>query len=161
VLPILHLNGYKIANPTVLARITHEELEQFLRGCGWTPIFVEGHEPGPMHTLMAAALDQAVLDIQHIQRQARQHGQTERPHWPMIVLNSPKGWAGRRPAVVRTPGTAAPRGPQRARPWSDPATLPHALDRPDSWSVGHVRHVCAPLTRRQWRQVRPCGSHPH
>ncbi len=71
VLPILHLNGYKIANPTVLARITHEELEQFLRGCGWTPIFVEGHEPAPMHALMAAALDRAVLEIQRIQRQAR------------------------------------------------------------------------------------------
>ena len=94
VLPILHLNGYKIANPTLLARITHEELEQFLRGCGWAPIFVEGNEPGPMHTLMAAALDQAVLEIQRIQHQARQHGQTERPRWPMIVLNSPKGWTG-------------------------------------------------------------------
>ncbi len=94
VLPILHLNGYKISNPTVLARITHQELEQFLRGCGWTPIFVEGHEPAPMHALMAAALDEAVLEIQRIQRQARQHGQTERPRWPMIVLNSPKGWTG-------------------------------------------------------------------
>ena len=73
-LPILHLNGYKISNPTVLARITHEEQEQFLRGCGWTPIFVEGHEPAPMHALMAAALDEAVLEIQRIQRQARQHG---------------------------------------------------------------------------------------
>ena len=94
VLPILHLNGYKIANPTVLARITHEELEQFLRGCGWTPIFVHGHEPETMHALMAAALDQAVQDIQQIQSQARQHGQTERPRWPMIVLDSPKGWTG-------------------------------------------------------------------
>jgi len=94
VLPILHLNGYKIANPTVLARITHEELEQFLRGCGWTPIFVEGHEPAAMHALMAAAMDQAVLEIQRIRRQARQHGQSERPRWPMVVLNSPKGWTG-------------------------------------------------------------------
>ena len=94
VLPILHLNGYKIANPTVLARITHEELEQFLRGCGWTPIFVEGHEPEAMHRLMAAALDQAVQEIQRIQRQARQHGQTARQRWPLVVLNSPKGWTG-------------------------------------------------------------------
>jgi xylulose-5-phosphate/fructose-6-phosphate phosphoketolase len=94
VLPILHLNGYKISNPTVLARITHEELEQFLCGCGWTPIFVQGHEPEAMHALMAAAMDQAVLEIQRIQRQARQHGQTVRPRWPMIVLNSPKGWTG-------------------------------------------------------------------
>ncbi len=94
VLPILHLNGYKIANPTVLARITHEELEQFLRGCGWTPIFVEGHEPAAMHALMSSALDQAVHEIQRIQRQARQHDQTTRPRWPMIVLKSPKGWTG-------------------------------------------------------------------
>jgi xylulose-5-phosphate/fructose-6-phosphate phosphoketolase len=94
VLPILHLNGYKIANPTVLARITHEELEQFLLGCGWMPVFVEGHEPAAMHALMAQALDEAVLEIQRIQRQARQHGQTERPRWPMIVLRSPKGWTG-------------------------------------------------------------------
>jgi len=94
VLPILHLNGYKIANPTLLARITREELDQFLRGCGWLPIFVEGHEPAAMHALMAAALDEAVLEIQRIQRQARQHGQTERARWPVIVLNSPKGWTG-------------------------------------------------------------------
>jgi len=94
VLPILHLNGYKIANPTVLARITHEELEQFLRGCGWMPIFVEGHEPQAMHAQMVAALDQAVLEVRRIQRQAREHRQTDRPRWPMIVLNSPKGWTG-------------------------------------------------------------------
>lgn len=94
VLPILHLNGYKIANPTVLARISHEELEQFFCGCGWTPIFVEGNEPAAMHALMAAALDQAVAQIQHIQAEARQHGETERPRWPMIVLKSPKGWTG-------------------------------------------------------------------
>ena len=98
VLPILHLNGYKIANPTVLARITHEELEQFLSGCGWTPIFVQGHEPEAMHALMAAALDHAVQEIQRIQVLARQHGQTARPRWPMVVLNSPKGWTG--PKVV-------------------------------------------------------------
>jgi xylulose-5-phosphate/fructose-6-phosphate phosphoketolase len=98
VLPILHLNGYKIANPTVLARITHEELEQFLRGCGWAPLFVEGDEPALMHVLMAAAMDASVQEIQRIQGQARQHGQTGRPPWPMIVLNSPKGWTG--PKVV-------------------------------------------------------------
>ncbi|MFP6850758.1 MAG: phosphoketolase family protein [Pseudomonas sp.] len=94
VLPILHLNGYKIANPTVLARISHEELEPFLHGCGWTPIFVEGHEPEAMHVLMAAALERAVQAIKGFQRQAREHGQSERPRWPMIVLNSPKGWTG-------------------------------------------------------------------
>lgn len=94
VLPILHLNGYKIANPTVLARITHEELDQLLRGCGWTPIFVEGHEPELVHEAMATALDAAVEQIKSIQQDAREHGNLTRPRWPMIVLNTPKGWTG-------------------------------------------------------------------
>ena len=94
VLPILHLNGYKISNPTVLARISHEELDQFLRGCGWTPLFVEGHEPDLMHEAMAAALETAVEQIRSIQRAARQQGDPSRPRWPMIVLSSPKGWTG-------------------------------------------------------------------
>jgi xylulose-5-phosphate/fructose-6-phosphate phosphoketolase len=98
VLPILHLNGYKIANPTILARITREELEQLLRGYGWTPLFVEGHEPALMHEAMASALDAAVEQIRKIQEDARVHGNQERPRWPMIVLNSPKGWTG--PKVV-------------------------------------------------------------
>src|ERR1700709_1449400 len=79
VLPILHLNGYKIANPTLLARITHEELEQLLRGYGWTPYFVEGHEHAPMHQAMAATLDQAIEQIRAIQHDARVNGNTERP----------------------------------------------------------------------------------
>jgi xylulose-5-phosphate/fructose-6-phosphate phosphoketolase len=94
VLPILHLNGYKISNPTVLARIGHEELEQFLRGCGWTPYFVEGDEPAKMHQLMAAALERAIEDIQKIQKSARSDNNTTRVPWPMIVLRSPKGWTG-------------------------------------------------------------------
>ncbi len=98
VLPILHLNGYKIASPTLLARITREELEQLLRGYGWTPYFVEGHEPGAMHEAMAATLDTAIEQIKRIQRDARTQGSAERPRWPMIVLNSPKGWTG--PKVV-------------------------------------------------------------
>jgi xylulose-5-phosphate/fructose-6-phosphate phosphoketolase len=98
VLPILHLNGYKISNPTVLARIEHEELEQFLRGCGWTPYFVEGGEPEIMHQMMAETLDKAVEDIRQIQNNARTNGDTTRPRWPMIVLRSPKGWTG--PKVV-------------------------------------------------------------
>ena len=92
VLPILHLNGYKIANPCVLARISHEELDQLFRGYGYTPIFVEGSEPMKMHQLMAAALDQAVDEIQRIQSGARRNGDFERPRWPMIILRSPKGW---------------------------------------------------------------------
>jgi xylulose-5-phosphate/fructose-6-phosphate phosphoketolase len=98
VLPILHLNGYKISNPTVLARIEPEELEQFLRGCGWDPRFVEGDDPEVMHQLMAATLDEVVADIARIQGAARDGTDTARPRWPMIVLRSPKGWTG--PKVV-------------------------------------------------------------
>ncbi|HZH84098.1 MAG TPA: phosphoketolase family protein, partial [Phototrophicaceae bacterium] len=95
VLPILHLNGYKIANPTVLARITHEELEQLLRGYGYTPHFVEGHEPEKMHQLMAVTLDRVIDEIKQIQSNARQSkNEVRRPRWPMIVLRSPKGWTG-------------------------------------------------------------------
>ena len=94
VLPILHLNGFKISNPTLLARVQHEEIEQFFRGCGWIPIFVEGNDPPMMHQLMAGALDEAVTMIHTAQRRAREHGQVSRPRWPMIVLRSPKGWTG-------------------------------------------------------------------
>ncbi|MEZ5501731.1 MAG: phosphoketolase family protein [Halioglobus sp.] len=94
VLPILHLNGYKISNPTVLARIEREELEQFIRGCGWTPYFVEGDEPQAMHQLMAGTLEQAIEDIRRIQVYARENKDAGRPRWPMIILRSPKGWTG-------------------------------------------------------------------
>jgi xylulose-5-phosphate/fructose-6-phosphate phosphoketolase len=98
VLPILHLNGYKISNPTILARASRQELEQFFRGCGWEPLFVEGDEPEPMHQLMAQALDQAIDAIQRIQADARAGSNKTRPRWPMIVLRSPKGWTG--PKIV-------------------------------------------------------------
>lgn len=98
VLPILHLNGYKISNPTLLTRIEPEELEQFFRGCGWIPYFVEGDEPEKMHELMATTLDMAIEDIQRIQKNARDNNDAIRPRWPMIVLKSPKGWTG--PKVV-------------------------------------------------------------
>jgi xylulose-5-phosphate/fructose-6-phosphate phosphoketolase len=94
VLPILHLNGYKIASPSVLARISHEELDDLFRGYGYTPYFVEGDDPNPMHQLMAGTLDAVVEEIQTIQRAARGRGLTERPRWPMIVLRTPKGWTG-------------------------------------------------------------------
>ena len=98
VLPILHLNGYKISNPTVLARIEPDELDQFLRGCGWTPHYVEGDDPAVMHELMASVLDEVIGDIHRYQTDARENGATTRPRWPMIVLRSPKGWTG--PKVV-------------------------------------------------------------
>jgi xylulose-5-phosphate/fructose-6-phosphate phosphoketolase len=98
VLPILHLNGYKIAGPTVLARISREELEALFRGYGYTPHFVEGDDPQEMHQLMAATLDTIVADIHRIQRDARKNGFKQRPRWPMIILRSPKGWTG--PGVV-------------------------------------------------------------
>ncbi|HRQ47610.1 MAG TPA: phosphoketolase family protein [Rhodocyclaceae bacterium] len=94
VLPILHLNGYKIASPAVLARISHDELENLFIGYGYTPRFVEGDDPQTMHRLMAAATDAAIAEIREIQRKARSSGVSSRPLWPLIVLRSPKGWTG-------------------------------------------------------------------
>uniref|UniRef100_Q47EC4 Probable phosphoketolase n=1 Tax=Dechloromonas aromatica (strain RCB) TaxID=159087 RepID=Q47EC4_DECAR len=94
VLPILHLNGYKIANPTILARISHTELECLFVGYGYQPLFVEGDDPQTMHQLMAAAVDTAIASIAAIQRRAREGGDESRPRWPMIILRSPKGWTG-------------------------------------------------------------------
>ncbi len=98
VLPILHLNGHKIANPSLLARIEHEELDKLLRGYGWTPYIVKGDDPMEMHKLMADAMEKAIESIRQIQSNARSKNDTTRPRWPMIVLNSPKGWTG--PKVV-------------------------------------------------------------
>ncbi len=94
VLPILHLNGYKINNPTILARISHEELEHLFQGYGYTPYFVEGDDPPSMHQAMAATLEHCIQKIRTIQQEARSTGIAERPRWPMIVLRSPKGWTG-------------------------------------------------------------------
>ncbi len=142
VLPILHLNGYKIANPTLLARISREELEQLLRGYGWTPYFVEGHEPARMHAAMAATLDQVVGRIRQIQQAARSaaapgstaapgsDGTPERPRWPMVVLISPKGWTG-----PKTVDGLAVEGTFRSHqvPLSDPATHPEHLKMLEDW----------------------------
>jgi xylulose-5-phosphate/fructose-6-phosphate phosphoketolase len=130
VLPILHLNGYKIANPTVFARVSREELDQLLRGCGWTPHFVEGHDPMPMHQAMAATLDIVIGEIRQIQAAARGGGAGGRPRWPMIVLNTPKGWTG--PKIVdgqRVEGTF------RAHqvPLSNPAANPQHLRMLQEW----------------------------
>jgi xylulose-5-phosphate/fructose-6-phosphate phosphoketolase len=99
VLPILNLNGYKIANPTLLARISHEELEALFVGYGYTPYFVEGSDPAVMHEKMAATLEQAIGDIRGYQKTARESNTPFRPRWPMIVLRSPKGWTG--PAEIK------------------------------------------------------------
>ena len=96
VLPIFHLNGYKINNPTLLARIPHAELESLMRGYGWTPYFVEGSDHASMHQAMAATVEHCVLEIKHHQQQAREKGNVYRPHWPMIVLRTPKGWTAPR-----------------------------------------------------------------
>jgi xylulose-5-phosphate/fructose-6-phosphate phosphoketolase len=94
VLPVLHLNGYKINNPTILSRISHEELDALFRGYGWTPHFVEGDDPETMHQLMAATMETCVQEIRRIQAAARKTGTPTRARWPMIVLRSPKGWTG-------------------------------------------------------------------
>ena len=98
VLPILHLNGYKISNPTIFSRMSHEEIQKFFEGCGWKPYFVEGSDPMPMHRLMAETLDTVIEEIKAIQKHARDTGDSARPMWPMIVLRTPKGWTG--PKVV-------------------------------------------------------------
>jgi xylulose-5-phosphate/fructose-6-phosphate phosphoketolase len=94
VLPILHLNGYKINNPSILSRISHDELEDLFRGFGWTPYFVEGDDPNTMHQKMAATMERCVLQIREIQAQARNGGAVTRARWPMIILRTPKGWTG-------------------------------------------------------------------
>ncbi|HEV3163369.1 MAG TPA: phosphoketolase family protein [Isosphaeraceae bacterium] len=130
VLPILHLNGYKIANPTVFARIHREELEQLMRGYGYNPYFVEGHEPDKMHQLVAATLDRVIAEIQGIQSEARTKGVITRPRWPMIVFASPKGWTG--PKVV---DGLPVEGTYRAHqvPLSDPRGHPEHLKLLESW----------------------------
>jgi xylulose-5-phosphate/fructose-6-phosphate phosphoketolase len=133
VLPILHLNGYKIANPTILARIPAEELDMLMRGLGWAPHVVEGDDPEPMHQKMAEALEKCVLDIRAIQERARSApaGQTvERPKWPMIILRTPKGWTG-----PKTVDGHKVEGFWRAHqiPILDPKTNPKSLAQVEAW----------------------------
>ena len=166
VLPILHLNGYKISNPTILARITREELEQLLRGYGWSPHFVEGHEPALMHEAMAATLDTVVGQIKQIQQDARSHSNSVRPRWPMIVLVSPKGWTG--PKMV---DGRQIEGTFRAHqvPLSDPATHPGHLKLLEAWlratsrrnsstTRGRLRADLAELAPAGERRM---GANPH
>jgi xylulose-5-phosphate/fructose-6-phosphate phosphoketolase len=166
VLPILHLNGYKIAGPTVLARIPHEELEALFIGYGYTPYFVEGDEPAQMHQLMAATLDAVVAEIRKIQTDARTNGFRERPRWPMIILKSPKGWTG--PRIV---DGKAVEGTFRSHqvPIAELATNPEHLKLLEQWLRSYRPDE---LFDRQGRLIAelaglaPCGerrmgSNPH
>ena len=166
VLPILHLNGYKIAGPTVLARIPREELDALFRGYGYTPHFVEGDDPTEMHRLMATTLDTVVAEIQAIQRDARQHGFSQRPCWPMIILRTPKGWTG--PKVV---DGISIEGTFRAHqvPVAELAKKPehlHALEdwmksyRPQEWFDTNGRLI-AELADLAPKGDRRMGANPH
>ncbi|TLV02412.1 phosphoketolase family protein [Dyadobacter luticola] len=166
VLPILHLNGFKIANPTVLARISHQELDQLFRGYGWIPYFVEGDDPAEMHRKMAAALDEVMDEIRQIHFNARGGAETERPRWPMIILRSPKGWTG--PKFIdgkRNEGTF------RAHqvPITDPATNPGHLQQLEEWlrsyrpeelfdETGRLTGELADLAPKGDRRM---GANPH
>ena len=134
VLPILHLNGYKIANPTILARIPHAELTALMQGYGYRPLFVEGSDPALMHRAMAAALDEALDDIARIQRAAREGGDRTRPLWPMIVLRTPKGWTGPK-EVDGLPAEGSWRSHQV--PLSGLAENPAHLAQLESWLLSY------------------------
>ena len=159
VLPILHLNGYKIANPTVLGRMSDDEIRHLFLGYGHEPLFVEGDDPAPMHRLMAATLDTAFDSIRAIQTTARDGRATsERPKWPMIVLRSPKGWTG--PKEV---DGLKVEGFWRAHqvPIANPRGNPEHLQLLEQWMRSYSRKKlfdeaagCAPNCRR----LRPTGS---
>jgi len=166
VLPILHLNGYKIANPTILARISKDELTKLLEGYGWTPFFVEGDEPETMHQAMAGALDRVIEEIRQIQQQARTQGVTSRPVWPMIVLRSPKGWTGPK-MIDGLPVEGTFRSHQV--PLSDPAKNPEHLKQLEQWlrsyrpeelfdQQGRLRPELAELAPQGERRM---GANPH
>ncbi|MFO0014962.1 MAG: phosphoketolase [Synechococcaceae cyanobacterium] len=166
VLPVLHLNGYKIANPTLLARIPHGELESLMRGYGWDPLFVEGEDPAVMHPAMAAAMDTALDRIQTIQAEARRSGEAHRPAWPMIVLRSPKGWTG--PAALgekKLEGFWRSHQVPLANPKHDPLQLKLLEEwlrsyRP--WELFDERGTLRPeLQSLSPQGIRRMGSNPH
>jgi xylulose-5-phosphate/fructose-6-phosphate phosphoketolase len=166
VLPVLHLNGYKIAGPTVLARMEHEELEQLFAGYGYKPYFVEGDDPLVMHQLMAGTLDTVIAEIQAIQKQARSGGVVERPRWPMIILRSPKGWTGPK-AVDGKPTEGSWRSHQV--PLANLASNPSHLKMLEEWmrsyrpqelfdAGGKLRADLAELAPKGQRRM---GANPH
>jgi len=166
VLPILNLNGYKIANPTVPARITHEELESLLVGYGYKPHFVEGSEPGKMHQTMAATLDAVIAEIRSLQKKARETGKAERPRWPMIVLRTPKGWT----CPQEFEGHKL-EGSWRAHqvPMADVRSNPESLKQLESWMHGYQPEALFDATarlRQELRALAPTGprrmsANPH
>jgi xylulose-5-phosphate/fructose-6-phosphate phosphoketolase len=137
VLPILHLNGYKIANPTVLSRISHEEIDQLFRGYGYNPYFVEGDEPEKMHQLMAKTLDRIVEEIKEIQNTARTKGLSKRPLWPMIIFRTPKGWTGPK-EVDGKPTEGSWRSHQV--PFSEMAGKPEHIKLLETWMKSYRPH---------------------
>jgi xylulose-5-phosphate/fructose-6-phosphate phosphoketolase len=166
VLPILHLNGYKIANPTVLARIPHDELNSLLEGYGYAPRFVEGSDPGPMHALMAQTLDEVADEIESIQRAARAGSLTQRARWPMIVLRTPKGWTGPK-SVDGLPAEGSFRSHQV--PLANLATNPEHVTQLEEWmrsyrpeelfdDAGALVSELAALAPRGGRRM---GANPH
>ena len=166
VLPILHLNGYKIANPTVLARISHEELESLLIGYGYKPYFVEGSEPEAMHQLMAATLDKVIADIKVIWDDARTKGITVRPQYPMIVLKSPKGWTG--PKEVDGKKTEDYWRSHQV-PFAEMATKPEHLQLLDAWMKSYKSEelfdangtLMPELAALAPQGIRRMGANPH
>jgi xylulose-5-phosphate/fructose-6-phosphate phosphoketolase len=166
VLPVLHLNGYKIANPTILARIPHDELAALLTGYGYAPRFVEGDDPATMHQLMAATLDEVLEEIAAIQRRAREEGDPTRPRWPMIVLRTPKGWTGPK-FVDGLPAEGSFRSHQV--PLAELRTHPEHLRQLDDWmrsyrpeelfdQGGALRQELADLAPEGERRM---GANPH
>ena len=166
VLPILHLNGYKIANPTIFARIDREELQDYLRGCGYEPYFVAGDDPSTMHQLMAATLDRVIGEIRKIQSDARSKGLERRPRWPVIVLQTPKGWTG--PKLVDGKQVE---GTFRAHqvPLAEVRTNPGHLKMLEEWmrsyrpeelfdSAGRLKPELAELAPQGTRRM---GANPH
>jgi xylulose-5-phosphate/fructose-6-phosphate phosphoketolase len=166
VLPILHLNGYKIANPTVLARISHEELQSLFVGYGYKPYFVEGSEPEAMHQLMAKTLDTAIAEIRAIQRESRARGSATRPRWPVIILRTPKGWTG--PKEVdgeKTEGTWR----SHQVPMAEMATKPEHIRALEAWMKSYkpeelfdaTGRLVPELAELAPRGARRMGANPH
>ncbi len=167
VLPILHLNGYKIANPTVFARITHNEVKKFFEGCGWKPYFVEvgdGTDPMAAHRMMADTLDKCLRDIRAAQKKAREQGVKERPRWPMIVFRSPKGWTG-----IRTADGKQIEGTFRAHQVPVDMSKPEHLGLVEQWLKSYRPEElfdengapCAQLKAIAPKGARRMGANPH